>query len=99
MRAPVFEGHNIPLLRKPLQPARVLPAHDILPLFVSGSDLSVPDRKRRKNCTKDFVCRRDNGKPVPAQLHELGQAREMTQITVGAALNVKQPAVAMLERR
>ncbi len=51
------------------------------------------------NCTKYFVCRRDDGKPVPAQLHELGQAREMTQIAVGAALNVEQPAVAMLERR
>ena len=32
-------------------------------------------------------------------LHELRQARAMTQKSVGEALNVKQPAVAKLERR
>lgn len=33
------------------------------------------------------------------RLHELRRAREMTQEAVGAVLNVKQPAVAKLERR
>ncbi|MCY4439844.1 MAG: XRE family transcriptional regulator [Deltaproteobacteria bacterium] len=32
-------------------------------------------------------------------LHELRQARAMTQRAIGAALNVNQPAVAKLERR
>lgn len=32
-------------------------------------------------------------------LHELRRAREMTQQAIGKALNVKQPAVAKLERR
>ena len=32
-------------------------------------------------------------------LHELRRAREMTQKAIGKALNVKQPAVAKLERR
>ena len=32
-------------------------------------------------------------------LHELRQARAMTQKAIGEALNVKQPAVAKLERR
>ena len=32
-------------------------------------------------------------------LHELRRAQEMTQQAVGRALNVKQPAVAKLERR
>ena len=32
-------------------------------------------------------------------LHELRRAREMTRKAIGKALNVKQPAVAKLERR
>ena len=56
--------------------------------------------------TKDFtperrarVDARKAGLRAAMPLHELRQARAMTQKAVGAVLKVKQPAVAKLERR
>ena len=63
-------------------------------------------RHALKDLTKDFTPRRRaqvEAKKAALRttmpLHELRQARAMTQKALGEALNVNQPAVAKLERR
>ena len=63
-------------------------------------------RNAFKHLTKDFTRERrarvDTRKEelrAAMPLHELRQARAMTQKAIGEALNVNQPAVAKLERR
>ena len=52
----------------------------------------TPERRKRVEIKKAKL-------RAAMPLHELRQAREMTQRALGEALNVNQPAVAKLERR
>ncbi len=63
-------------------------------------------RKSFRELTRDFtperrhrVEQRKAALRAAMPLHELRRARAMTQQAIGQALNVKQPAVAKLERR
>ena len=52
----------------------------------------TPERRARVNSRKAELC-------ATMPLHELRQARAMTQKAIGDVLNVNQPAVAKLDRR
>lgn len=60
--------------------------------FHKLTEQMTPERRRRIDEKKAAL-------RAAMPLHELRQAREMTQKALGDALNVNQPAVAKLERR